>query len=37
MLLVKKCQISLYLVLVQKRVGIMLNNFVGEKETFLDH
>ena len=33
MLLVKKCQISLYLDLVEIRLEIMLNNFVQDKET----
>ena len=37
MLLVKKCQISLYLDLVEIRLEIMLNNFVQDKETFFDY
>ena len=34
MVLVKKCQIFLYLDLIEIRVEIMLNNFVEKKETF---
>ena len=37
MLLVKKCQISLYLDLVEIRLEIMLNNFVQDKETFFGY
>ena len=37
MLLVKKCQISLYLDLVEIRLEIMLNNFVEDKETFFGY
>ena len=37
MLLVKKCQISLYLGLVEIRLEIMLNNFVEDKETFFGY
>ena len=37
MLLVKKCQIFLYLDLVEIRLEIMLNNFVEDKETFFDY
>ena len=36
MLLVKKCQIFLYLDLVKIRVEKMLNNFVEKQETFFD-
>ena len=37
MLLVKKCQIFLYLDLVEIRLEIMLNNFVEDKETFFGY
>ena len=37
MLLVKKCQIFLYLDLVKIKLELMLNNFVEKKETFFDY
>ena len=33
----KKCQLFLYLDLIEIGVEIMLNNFVEKKETFLDY
>ena len=37
MLLVKKCQIFLYLDLVKIKLKLMLNNLVQRKETFFDY
>ena len=37
MLLVKKCQIFLYLDLVKIKLKLMLNNLVQKKETFFDY
>ena len=37
MLLVKKCQFFLYLVLVKTRLEIRLNNVVDKKETFFEY
>ena len=37
MLLVKKCQIFLYLDLVKIKLELMRNNFVEKKETFFDY
>ena len=37
MLLVKKCQIFLYLDLVKIKLELTLNNFVEKKETFFDY
>ena len=37
MLLVKKCQFFLYLVLVKTRLEIRFNNVVDRKETFFDY
>ena len=37
MLLVKKCQIFLYLDLVKIKLELMLNNIVEKKETFFDY
>ena len=37
MLLVKKCQIFLYLVLVKTRLEIRFNNLLDRKETFFEY
>ena len=37
MLLVKKCQFFLYLVLVKTRLEIRLNNVLDRKETFFEY
>ena len=37
MLLVKKCQFFLYLVLVKTRLEIRINNDLDKKETFFDY
>ena len=37
MLLVKKCQIFLYLVLLKTRLKIRLNNVLDRKETFFEY
>ena len=37
MLLVKKCQFFLYLVLVKTRLEIRLNNVLDKKETFFEY